>query len=66
MRVVRNSSRGLFWQEPLLEVDTPAGRVGYDRVSAEQLPALFEAGLLQGGAHPSRIGLVDRLDWLRR
>ncbi|OYX54012.1 MAG: hypothetical protein B7Y96_09755, partial [Comamonadaceae bacterium 32-67-11] len=66
LRLVRNSSRGLYSHEPLLEVDTPAGRVGYARVSAEQVPALFDADFLHGGAHPSCIGLVERLDWLQR
>jgi len=66
LRLVRSSSRGLYSHEPLLEVDTPAGRVGYARVSADQVPALFDAGLLHGGAHPSCIGLVERLDWLQR
>lgn len=28
-RLLRTSSRGMFWLEPLLEFDTPAGRVGY-------------------------------------
>ena len=32
--IVRNGSRGMFWLEPLVEVDTPAGRVGYGPVKA--------------------------------
>ncbi len=28
----RNGSRGLYWLEPLVEVDTPAGRIAYGPV----------------------------------
>ena len=34
-QVVRNGSRGLFWLEPLVEVETPAGRVAYGPVSLD-------------------------------
>ncbi len=52
LRLVRNGSRGLLWLEPLVEVATPAGRVAYGPVAAEDVPALFDAGFLQGGDHP--------------
>jgi formate dehydrogenase iron-sulfur subunit len=29
IELIRNGSRGLLWLEPLVEVGTPAGRVGY-------------------------------------
>ena len=50
--LVRNGSRGLIWLEPLVEVETPAGRIAYGPVSAEEVPALFTAGFLEGKAHP--------------
>ena len=31
--IVRNGSRGMFWLEPLVEVQTDAGRVAYGPVS---------------------------------
>src|SRR5690606_28912427 len=34
VKIVRNGSRGLHWLEPLVEVETPAGRVAYGPVSA--------------------------------
>lgn len=42
--IVRNGSRGLFWLEPLVEVETPAGRIGYSNVQAAQVSALFDGG----------------------
>ena len=64
--LVRNSSRGLFWLEPLIEVDTPSGRVGYGPVTPEDVPGLVAAGLLDGGAHPLCQGLVDQIPYLAR
>ena len=64
--LVRNGSRGMFWLEPLVEVATAAGRVGYGPVAAADVPGLFDAGLLQGGAHPLRQGVVDDLPYLKQ
>jgi formate dehydrogenase iron-sulfur subunit len=62
--IVRNGSRGLFWLEPLLEVATPEGRVGYGPVAPEDVPELLDAGLMHGGAHPLRQGLTDEIPFL--
>ncbi len=59
--LVRTGSRGLFWLEPLLEVETPEGRIGYGPVSAADVPEI-----LAGGANSLRLGLVERLPFLRR
>ena len=51
VEIVRNGSRGLFWLEPLVEVETPAGRVAFGPVDGRATsPALLDAGLLDGGA----------------
>jgi formate dehydrogenase iron-sulfur subunit len=63
--LVRNGSRGLLWLEPLVEVLTPAGRIGYGPVQPEQVPALFDAGLAEGGAHALRLGVVEELPQFR-
>jgi formate dehydrogenase iron-sulfur subunit len=67
-RLVRNGSRGMFWLEPLVEVTTPAGRVAYGPVTAEDVPGLLAAGLLTGAAadHPLRLGLTEELPYLAR
>ena len=64
--IIRNGSRGMVWLEPLVEVETPEGRIGYGRVSAADAPVLFDAGFLQGGEHAARVGKVEDLDWMRR
>jgi formate dehydrogenase iron-sulfur subunit len=64
--LVRNGSRGLIWLEPLVEVETPAGRIAYGPVSAEEVPALFTAGFLEGKAHPKRLGLTEEIPYLKK
>jgi len=66
IEIVRTGSRGLFWLEPLLEVETSEGRVGYGPVTPQDVPGLLAAGLLEGGAHPLRLGLVEEIPWLKR
>ena len=63
IEVVRTGTRGAVWLEPLLEVETPAGRVAYGPVRAADVPGLFDAGLLQGGAHALGIGRPEAHPW---
>jgi formate dehydrogenase iron-sulfur subunit len=67
VQIVRNGSRGLLWLEPLVEVETAFGRVGYGEVTPEDVPALFDAGLLQGAVtHAKSIGVVDEFPYLKK
>ena len=62
--VQRNSTRGMFWLEPLVEVVTPAGRTAYGPVNFQDVPSLFEADFLHGGQHRLSLGLTDALPYL--
>ena len=55
-KLVRNGSRGMLWLEPLLEVETPAGRVGYGPVTPADVKSIFDN---LGGAHKLNLGLVE-------
>src|SRR4029077_4339117 len=52
------------WLEPLVEVETPEGRVGYGPVQPDDVVSLLDCGLLEGGDHALRLGRVDRIEWL--
>ncbi len=65
-QVVRNGSRGMFWLEPLVEVETPEGRVAYGPVGAEAVAGLFEAGFIRGAPHALRLGLTEEIPYLKR
>ncbi|WP_028131173.1 formate dehydrogenase beta subunit [Serinicoccus marinus] len=62
--VRRNGTRGMLWREPLVEVETERGRVGYAAVTADGIPDLVGAGMLTGADHETSIGVVDDDPWL--
>jgi formate dehydrogenase iron-sulfur subunit len=66
VELVRNGSRGMAWLEPLVEVMTPAGRVGYGPVAVEDIGGLLDAGLLQGAAHALCHGPTEAIPYLAR
>ncbi|HEV2365498.1 MAG TPA: formate dehydrogenase subunit gamma [Caulobacteraceae bacterium] len=66
IEIVRTGSRGLFRLETLVEVETPEGRIGYGPVRPEDVPGLIEAGMLDGGEHPLRIGRPEALPFFAR
>ena len=61
--IVRTGSRGAVWLEPLLEVQTPEGRIGYGPVSVADVPGLLDAFAQGGGAHQLRIGRPEEHPW---
>jgi len=69
MRLVRNGSRGLFWLEPMVEVDTARGRLAYGPVHANDVAGLFDAGFLEaeaGAAHALALGPTDAIPYFAR
>lgn len=64
--LVRNSSRGMFWLETLVEVETPSGRVAYGPVQAEDVKSLLDAGMLQGHPHALCLGLTEKIPYLAK
>ena len=70
IELIRNGSRGLLWLEPLVEVATPRGRVGYANVDAADVTSLFDAGFVDasfdGSAHPRHVGIVDEIPYLQK
>ncbi len=64
IHIVRNGSRGAFFVEPLVEVETGAGRIAYGPVFERDVATLFDADFLGGGAHALRLGPVDGIAYL--
>jgi formate dehydrogenase iron-sulfur subunit len=61
VQIIRNGSRGMVWLEPLVEVVSDAGRLGFGPLTLADVPGLF--GDL--GAHPKALGLVEDLPWMK-
>ena len=57
--VVRTGSRGLLWLEPLVEIETPAGRLAYGPITPSDVPAV-----LADGVHPLALGRIEDHPWL--
>jgi formate dehydrogenase iron-sulfur subunit len=62
--LTRNGSRGAFWLEPLVEVETDDGRHAFGPVTPAEVPGLFEAGFPEPASHALALGPVDGIDWL--
>jgi formate dehydrogenase iron-sulfur subunit len=64
--IVRNGSRGLYWLEPMVEVETASGRVAYGPVTPEDVSGLLDAGFLDGKAHALFLGPTEEIPFLKR
>ena len=64
LTVVRNGSRGLYWLEPLIEVEVGGKRLAYGPIDVQDIPGLFDKGFLSGGKHPKALGVTDEIPWL--
>ena len=63
--IVRNGSRGMVWLEPLVEVETDVGRVGFGHVAPEEIGGLLDAGMLEGRG-PRRLGLIENIPYFAK
>lgn len=67
INLIRNGSRGMFFLEPLLEVETPQGRVAYGPVSVDDVESLLAQGMLNGDAtHPLYLGLTENIPYFAK
>ena len=72
IELVRTGSRGMFWLEPLVEVEAGirypgfGNRVAYGPVGVADVTGLFEADFLHGGAHALRVGRVEDQPYFAR
>jgi formate dehydrogenase iron-sulfur subunit len=63
--VKRNGSRGMFYLEPLVEVETPEGRMAYGPMTPEDIESLFDAHFLSGREHPLGLGRTEEIAYLK-
>ena len=59
VQVIRNGSRGMVWLEPLVEIETDQGRVGFSNVDTSQAGALLDGKL-------SSLGNVEDIPFFAR
>lgn len=63
--LVRNGSRGLYWLEPMVEVETDRGRIAYGPVSSEDIEPLLDSGLLEGSDCALCLGPTSDIAYLK-
>lgn len=77
--IIRNGSRGLFWLEPLVEVETSSGRIAYGPVTVSDVASLIESGFAgeeqtvekhvepdSPKNHPLYLGLTEEIPYLKK
>lgn len=64
IHIVRNASRGAFWLEPLLEIETAGKRHAFGPVTASDVASLFEAGFPDICQHDLYMGETESIAWL--
>jgi formate dehydrogenase iron-sulfur subunit len=64
IEIVRTGSRGLFWLEPMIEVETTDGRIGFGPVAARDVPALVTGRFER--SHPLCVGRPEEIPFLKR
>ena len=64
VNLVRNGSWGASWLEPLVEVVVGEQRIAYGPVAVDDVDSLSEAGFLEGGEHPLRLGPINEVPYL--
>lgn len=60
--LVRNGTRGMIWLEPLVEIETAAGRTGFGPLTVADVPALFDAP----DTHAKALGPVQDIPFFAR
>jgi len=66
IELVRNGSRGAFWLEPLVEVETAEGRQAFGPVEPANVPRLFDAGFPGACSDALALGSAADIPWLKR
>jgi formate dehydrogenase iron-sulfur subunit len=66
IEATRTGSRGLYWLEPMIEVETAEGRIAYGPVAAEDVDGLLAADVRNGGDHALRLGRPEDIPFLKR
>ena len=65
IELVRNGSRGIFWLEPLLEMEYQGQRLAFGPVSAADIPGLLDALADDISLHPLYQGPTSDISWLK-
>jgi len=66
VEIIRNGSRGLYWLEPLVEVQVAGVRHAYGPVTVGDVTSLFDASFLSAGKHALALGPTEDIEYLKK
>ncbi len=66
IELVRNGSRGLFWLEPLLEVERDSQRLAFGPVLAKDIPSVLDALGENATTHPLYRGSTEEIPYFKK
>jgi formate dehydrogenase iron-sulfur subunit len=65
VEIVRTGSRGLYWLEPMVEVEAAGGRIAYGPVTAADAESVLDAALSGDEKHPLHLGKPEDIAFLK-
>lgn len=67
VQIIRNGSRGLYWLEPMVEIDSLEGRVAFGPVKPKDVGQLIDPASLEANRnHPLCLGLTEDIPYLKK
>ena len=67
LHIVRNGSRGLYWLEPMIEIETEKGRVAYGPITVDAVESFMASKCwLENDKHPLYLGLTEEIPYLQK
>ena len=68
VKLIRNGSRGMFWLEPLLEIEFEGDRFGFGPITMSDVPSIIDVledshSDLKNIAHPLFLGSVENIEY---
>ena len=66
LEIVRNGSRGLYWLEPLLEIESAKGRIAFGPITVDKVDDFMATRCWEGNTeHPAYLGAVEEIPFLK-
>jgi formate dehydrogenase iron-sulfur subunit len=66
INLVRNGSRGMYWLEPLVEVEVNGERLAYGPVQVNDVAGLLDSGLIYGRKHSLFLGATEEIPYFKK
>jgi len=65
LEIVRTGSRGLFFLEPMIEVEREGVRHAFGPITVDDVEGLFAADFLNKNNHAKALGVTEQIPWLK-